>query len=109
MLSSSQDAPAMAQILQNSNQVSLPIMIDGQEFYLEIDGIRNVEVVDLNPSDFKESKNVLDEINNTESLKGELSNLDKNFFRNVFKEVDARGPDFVEPPKLPGKVNNLDN
>lgn len=40
----------MAQILQGSNQVSLPIMIDGQEFHLEIDGIQNVEIVDLNPT-----------------------------------------------------------
>jgi hypothetical protein len=60
--------PAMAQIFQNSNQVSLPIMIDGQEFYLEIDGIQNVEIVDLNSSQVKQSMNVLDEINNTDTV-----------------------------------------
>ena len=79
--------PAMAQIFQNSNQVSLPIMIDGQEFYLEIEGIQNVEIVDLNSSQVKQSMNVLDEINNTDtvdSLQGKLSNIDKKFFKDVF-------------------------
>ena len=86
-------------------------MIDGQEFYLEINGIQNVEVIDLNPSQTQQTKTVLDEINNAESLdavEGKLSNIDKKFFKDVFKQVEQRGPDFVEP-KLPGKVNNLDN
>jgi hypothetical protein len=43
-------------------------MIDGQEFYLEIEGIQNVEIVDLNSSQVKQSINVLDEINYTDTV-----------------------------------------
>jgi hypothetical protein len=68
-----------------------------------------VEVIDLNPSQAATSKNVLDEINNSdsiESVEGKLSNIDKKFFKDIFKKVEPRGPHFVE--QKPAPANNMD-
>jgi hypothetical protein len=51
-----------------------------------------LEIIDLNENVIEESSNVLDEINN-EGISGKLTNDDRDFFKDVFHELN----DALEP------------
>ena len=60
---------------------------------LELNDIQNLEVIDLNENKFEpKSSSVLDEINN-EGVSGKISSSDKEFFKDVFEQVN----DAIEP------------
>ena len=60
---------------------------------LELNDIQNLEVIDLNENKFEpKSSSVLDEINN-EGVSGQISSSDKQFFKDVFEQVN----DAIEP------------
>lgn len=68
---------------------------------MELNDIKNLEVIDLNDSEIEpKSSNVLDEINN-QGITGKISKEDKSFFKEVFNQVneavEPRGKDYVEP------------
>ena len=60
---------------------------------LELNDIQNLEVIDLNENKVEpKSSSVLDEINN-EGVSGQISSSDKEFFKDVFEQVN----DAIEP------------
>ena len=60
---------------------------------LELNDIHNLEVIDLNENKLEpKSSSVLDEINN-EGVSGQISSSDKEFFKDVFEQVN----DAIEP------------
>lgn len=60
---------------------------------LELNDIQNLEVIDLNENKLEpKSSSVLDEINN-EGVSGQISSSDKEFFKDVFEQVN----DAIEP------------
>jgi len=60
---------------------------------LELNDIQNLEVIDLNENKLEpKSSSVLDEINN-EGVSGQISSSDKQFFKDVFEQVN----DAIEP------------
>merc|ERR1719223_1441549 len=99
--------------MSSDEQISVPFQIDGEEFVLELNDIRSIEVIDLeNPQPTSIAPgNILDAINKAPVTRPQgLSQDDKTFLSHVFEELkmaEPMGPDYVKPPKALA-VNNFD-
>jgi len=65
---------------ESLNSFVLPLNIDGEQFVIEINDIRNIEYIDLNESD----GSVLDKVN---GVLPKMNKDDKNFFKEIIKTV----------------------
>jgi len=92
----------------------MPIQIDGESFMLELDNIKNIDVIDLDDDssardEQRKQQNVLDKINGATSKN--LRREDKAFFKETItkirEDIDPKGEDWV-PPRKSGPANNFD-
>jgi len=100
--------------------LSVPFELDGEEFTLELNNIRAIDVVDLEREDDEDGGqmdyNILDQINQVEqeaAAVGQLSTQDRNFFKSVFEQVtesmERKGPDYVQKKKTESMPNNFES
>ena len=101
------------------NKISVPFEIDGEDFVLELDNIRSIEVIDLNaiPDESEEPvkpDNILDMINQAPVVHNKpkkMTEEDRDFLKHVFEELkyaEPQGPDYVRPRNKDAPVNNFD-
>jgi hypothetical protein len=88
----------------------VPIEINGESYVLELDNIKNFEIIDLNQSN-QGNSNIFEQLNNDQPDRNGITNEDKTFFKNVFDQFSAaqepKGPDHVAKKKQE-QINNFD-
>lgn len=92
----SQSVGGLGQNARNQNYIAVPIRIQGEEFLLEMEDIKKIEKINIDPSVASKKdkgttkRNILDSLNEDASVgSGYLAQQDKKFFNSLFDELSG--------------------